>query len=231
MVRPIIGVTAPTRVTKWGPWDMDATVMPATYSIAIVQSGGIPVILPPDDRMPDVIHALDGLVISGGPDIDPSMYGAELDPNTLDTYPLQDQREKLLIEAAIETDLPILGICRGMQMMCVVEGGHMHQHLPNTNGYESHGSWNGGVSDHHVELVPGTLVHSELGPKVSVNSTHHQGVENAGSLVVTGRASHDGLIEAVEKPSHRFFHGVQWHPERINQFQMYSALVRAARGS
>ena len=96
--------------------------MPATYSIAIVQSGGIPVILPPDDRMPDVIHALDGLVISGGPDIDPSMYGAELDPNTLDTYPLQDQREKMLIEAAIETDLPILGICRGMQMMCVVEG-------------------------------------------------------------------------------------------------------------
>ena len=90
MGRPIIGITAPTRMTKWGPWDMDATVIPATYALAVIDGGGIPVILPPEDGATEIISAMDGLVISGGPDIDPSMYGADLDPDTLDTYPKQD---------------------------------------------------------------------------------------------------------------------------------------------
>ncbi len=231
MVRPVIGITAPTRITKWGPWDMNATVIPAAYSIAIIESGGVPVILPPEDEVPDVLAALDGLVISGGPDIHPMNYGEELDPDTLDTYPQQDRRELALIRAALEWDLPTLGICRGMQMMCVALGGKMHQHLPKTPGHESHGSWNGGTSEHEVELIPGTLIHREFGKTVSVNSTHHQGVYDPGELTVVGRAVHDGLIEAVEKTDRRFFQGLQWHPERISQFQMYSALVRAARGS
>ena len=123
MGRPIIGITAPTRMTKWGPWDMDATVIPATYALAVIEGGGVPIIIPPEDDATEVISVIDGLVISGGPDIDPSMYGDDLDPDTLDTYPKQDMREIALIKAAIEADLPTLGICRGMQIMCVAEGG------------------------------------------------------------------------------------------------------------
>ncbi|MBP03620.1 MAG: gamma-glutamyl-gamma-aminobutyrate hydrolase [Euryarchaeota archaeon] len=231
MSRPIIGITAPTRMTKWGPWDMDATVIPSTYALAVIDGGGIPVILPPEDDSVDIISAIDGLVISGGPDIDPSMYGADLDPDTLDTYPKQDRREIGLIKASIEADLPVLGICRGMQIMCVAEGGSMHQHLPKTSGHESHGSWNGAFSDHEVTFEQGTEIQRMMGECVSVNSTHHQGVRDSGGLKVTGRANHDGLIESVTYEHLKFFHGLQWHPERMNQYQMYAALVNAARGS
>ena len=140
-------------------------------------------------------------------------------------------REIALIKAAIEADLPTLGICRGMQIMCVAEGGSMHQHLPKTPGYESHGSWNGAFSDHEVNFEPGTEIQRVLGDSISVNSTHHQGVRDCGNLKVTGRANHDGLIESVVYDHLKFFHGLQWHPERINQYQMYSALVDATRSS
>jgi putative glutamine amidotransferase len=210
---------------------MDATVIPSTYALAVIDGGGIPVILPPEDDSVDIISAIDGLVISGGPDIDPSMYGADLDPDTLDTYPKQDRREIGLIKASIEADLPVLGICRGMQIMCVAEGGSMHQHLPKTSGHESHGSWNGAFSDHEVTFEQGTEIQRIMGECVSVNSTHHQGVRDSGGLKVTGRANHDGLIESVTYEHLKFFHGLQWHPERMNQYQMYAALVNAARGS
>ena len=159
------------------------------------------------------------------------MYGADLDPDTLDTYPKQDLREIALIKASIEADLPVLGICRGMQIMCVAEGGSMHQHLPKTAGHESHGSWDGAFSNHGVTFEKGTEIHSVLGDSISVNSTHHQGVRDSGGLKVTGRANHDGLIESVVYEHLKFFHGLQWHPERINQYQMYAALVNAARSS
>ena len=107
----------------------------------------------------------------------------------------------------------------------------MHQHLPKTPGYESHGSWNGAFSDHEVNFEHGTEIHRVLGDSISVNSTHHQGVRDSGSLKVTGRANHDGLIESVVHEDLKFFHGLQWHPERINQYQMYAALVNAARSS
>jgi len=210
---------------------MDATVIPSTYALAVIDGGGIPVILPPEDDSVDIISAIDGLVISGGPDIDPSMYGADLDPDTLDTYPKQDRREIGLIKASIEADLPVLGICRGMQIMCVAEGGSMHQHLPKTSGHESHGSWNGAFSDHEVTFEQGTEIQRMMGECVSVNSTHHQGVRDSGGLKVTGRANHDGLIESVTYEHLKFFNGLQWHPERMNQYQMYAALVNAARGS
>jgi putative glutamine amidotransferase len=210
---------------------MDATVIPSTYALAVIDGGGIPVILPPEDDSVDIISAIDGLVISGGPDIDPSMYGADLDPDTLDTDPKQDRREIGLIKASIEADLPVLGICRGMQIMCVAEGGSMHQHLPKTSGHESHGSWNGAFSDHEVTFEQGTEIQRMMGECVSVNSTHHQGVRDSGGLKVTGRANHDGLIESVTYEHLKFFHGLQWHPERMNQYQMYAALVNAARGS
>jgi putative glutamine amidotransferase len=118
-----------------------------------------------------------------------------------------------------------------MQIMCVAEGGSMHQHLPKTSGHESHGSWNGAFSDHEVTFEQGTEIQRMMGECVSVNSTHHQGVRDSGGLKVTGRANHDGLIESVTYEHLKFFHGLQWHPERMNQYQMYAALVNAARGS
>ena len=196
MGRPVIGITAPTRMTKWGPWDMDATVIPATYALAVMEGGGIPVILPPEDGAIDVISAIDGLVISGGPDINPSMYGAELDPDTLDTYPNQDRREIALIKASIDADLPVLGICRGMQMLNYWSGGKLnkvsnyvgksHRILPTVNIK----NWPRKVECYHKLAI------SKCPPDFDIKAIYE-----------------DGIIAAIK---HKFlpWEGWMWHPER-----------------
>ena len=227
---PVIGVTACKRESSFGPWNLEAVILPSGYTTAIEEAGGKPLLLPPG-CCPSLLDLLDGLVVAGGPDINPSLYGQKPSEHISLAHPDQDGSEADLIRGAVDRDIPLLGICRGMQLMCVVHGGKIHQHLPETPGHEEHGGWDGEVTEHGVQTVEGTHLHSIMGTTVSVNSTHHQGVFDPGSLSASAHSSHDGLIEGVERTDKRFCIGVQWHPERIGHVGLYRALVDAARGS
>ena len=148
----------------------------------------------------------------------------------IEFYPNQDKTEMELIGEAIARDMPFLGVCRGMQMMSVMHGGRLYQHLDTTPGHEGHGGFDGVETRHGVSATEGSLLANLMGTSIDANSTHHQGVADAGDLTVTGIADHDGLIEAVERPDKKFCLGVQWHPERAGHVVLYSGLVEAARG-
>ncbi len=180
----------------------------------IERAGGTPLIIPPAGDMTQVLDLIDGLVVSGGPDICPSAYGEEPESMTVEFYPEQDDTEMGLIREAISRDMPFLGVCRGMQILSVIHGGRLHQHLDTTPGHEGHGGFDGVETEHGVSATEGSLLASLMGSSINANSTHHQGVADPGKLTVTGTADHGGLIEAVERSDLRFCLGVQWHPER-----------------
>jgi putative glutamine amidotransferase len=192
--------------------------------------GGIPILIPPGSSV-EIIDKIDGLIISGGPDISPEIYGQENGKFTNETYPEQDISEIELIKSAIEKDLPLLCICRGFQLLCAIHDGILYQHLPETNGFEDHGGWDGNVTEHGVNIVEGSRLEKIMGNRIIANSTHHQGVKDPGSLKITALSSHDGLIEAVEIEKLTFCIGVQWHPERIEHVSLYQAFIDSARGS
>ena len=196
----------------------------------VSKCGGIPILIPPGSST-EIIDNIDGLIISGGPDISPEIYGQENGKFTIETYPEQDASEIALIKSAIKNDLPLLCICRGFQLLCAIHDGSLHQHLPQTDGYEEHGGWDGNVTEHGVNIIEGSRLEEIMGDKITVNSTHHQGVKDPGSLRVTAFSSHDGLIEAVEIEKLSFCIGVQWHPERIEHVSLYKAFIDSARGS
>tara|TARA_X000000368_G_scaffold418598_1_gene418927 strand:- start:302 stop:895 length:594 start_codon:yes stop_codon:yes gene_type:complete len=196
----------------------------------VSRCGGIPILIPPGSST-EIIDNIDGLIISGGPDISPEIYGQENGKFTIETYPEQDASEIALIKSAIKNDLPLLCICRGFQLLCAIHDGSLHQHLPQTDGYEEHGGWDGNVTEHGVNIIEGSRLEEIMGDKITVNSTHHQGVKDPGSLRVTAFSSHDGLIEAVEIEKLSFCIGVQWHPERIEHVSLYKAFIDSARGS
>ena len=227
---PVIGITACKRDSTFGPWNIEAVILPSTYTNIIEEAGGQPILLPPGCCSSN-LDFLDGLVVAGGPDIHPSLYGQEPSEHVYLAHQDQDDSESSLIKAALERDIPLLGICRGMQLMCVLHGGSMHQHLPETPGFEEHGGWNGEVTEHGVSIIEGSHLHAIMGAEIIANSTHHQGVSNAGSLQISAYSKHDNLIEGVERNDKRFCIGVQWHPERIGHLGLYCALVEAARGS
>ena len=169
-------------------------------------------------------------MVSGWPDLCPDRDVQKPESMTGEFYPEQAATEIALIREAMARDIPFLGVCRGMQLLSVMHGGHLHQHLNTTPGHEEHGGFDGVETEHKVAAEEGSLLASLMGASITVNSTHHQGVANAGSLPVTAVAEHDGHIEAVERPDLRFCLGVQWHPERAGHDVRYSALVDAARG-
>jgi putative glutamine amidotransferase len=226
-MRPMIGITTYVEAASWGVWhDLPTTLIPHAYTEAVTRAGGRAVLLPPDDLDADVLRVLDGLVLSGGADLDPALYGAERAPLT-DTRPERDTSEMLLARAALEADLPILGVCRGMQVLTVAAGGTLHQHLPDVLGHEKHRPAPGVYGTHDARFTAGSRVAELMGDDVEINCYHHQGVADAGTLTVTGR-SEDGLAEAVEDPRKRFVLGVQWHPEIIRDKRLFGALVAAA---
>jgi len=227
---PVIGITCPSRPTKWANWDLDAVVLPTTYHKMVMQCGGIPLLIPPGCSS-EVMNRIDGLIISGGPDINPQIYGQNSGSYTNEIYPVQDDSEIELIKSAIDKDVPLLCICRGFQLLCAINGGELHQHLPETVGYENHGGWNGRVTEHGVDIIKGTKLEKIMGTHITANSTHHQGVSNAGNLLISAYSSHDNLIEAVEFEELRFCIGVQWHPERIKHTNLYLEFIETARGS
>jgi len=227
-MRPIIGITTYVEPATWGVWrELPTTLVPHDYVAAVTMAGGRAVLLPPDDQDDDVLRVLDGLVLSGGADLDPALYGEAPDPHTV-TRPERDRAEISLLRAALDRDMPVLGVCRGMQLLAVAAGGRLHQHLPDVLGHEKHRPAPGVYGEHDARFVPGSRIAGLMGDDVAVHCFHHQGVADAGSLRVTGRTE-DGLIEAVEDPRRAFVLGVQWHPEVIRDRRLFGALVEASR--
>jgi putative glutamine amidotransferase len=227
-MRPIIGITTYVEPASWGVWhDLEATLVPHAYVEAVTRSGAQAVLLPPDDLDPDVLRVLDGLVLSGGADLAPELYGAEPEPLTV-TRPSRDRAEMRLARAALEQDLPILGICRGMQVLAVAAGGTLHQHLPEVLGHEKHRPAPGVYGTREARFAAGSRIAGLMGDDQEIHCYHHQGVADAGTLTVTGW-SDDGLPEAVEDPARRFVLGVQWHPEITRDQRLFGALAAAAK--
>lgn len=226
-MRPVIGITASTVRASWGAWTDQVSLLPDAYVTAVRGAGGRAVLLPAGDAGSELAGLLDGLVLAGGADVGPARYGQPQSEHTVAVDAGQDESELELLRSAAARDLPVLGVCRGMQLLAVANGGRLHQHLPGATGHETHGAWNGKWSEHRVELATGSLAHRLIGDEVVVNSGHHQGVADAGTLTVSGR-SPDGLAEAIEDPDRSFLLGVQWHPEMIAMTELFDALVSAS---
>jgi putative glutamine amidotransferase len=191
--------------------------------------------LPPDGaaaRDPDpLLDRIDGLILAGGADVDPASYGAQRHPETGPTWPERDRFELALARRAMEWGMPVLGVCRGMQLLNVARGGTLVQHLPDLLGVDEHRHTPGAFGDHDVRLEPGSLAARAAGAeRITVKSHHHQGIERLGEgLTATGWSVIDDLVEAVELPGHPFVLGVLWHPEEDEQSRVIGALVEAAR--
>jgi putative glutamine amidotransferase len=236
MERPVIGICAALEQARWGVWNQPAALLSLSYIEAVQRAGGLAVMLPPDPALVDepdqALDLIDGLLLAGGADIDPSAYGRERHAETVETMPERDAFEIALTRGAIERDLPVLGICRGMQLINVALGGTLSQHLPDRVGHSEHrraiGSFDG--SDHEVDVCPGTLAIQVIEDvRHNTKSHHHQGVEELGSgLAISATSVMDGLAEAIELPDRSFVLGVQWHPEADAGSPLLGGLVRAA---
>jgi putative glutamine amidotransferase len=232
-MRPVIGICAALERARWGVWDLPAYLLGRSYVDSVQRAGGAALLLPVDPAWiadPDeILDRLDGLMLAGGRDVDPLSYGASPDPHTTEPSPERDRFELALASAALERDMPVLGVCRGMQMLNVACGGTLLQHLEGEL-LERHRHTPGVFSDHFVELEPGSLAaRAAGGERVAVRSHHHQAVAELGEgLVVTGRSPEDGIVEALELPGKRFALGVLWHPEEDEASGVIGALVKAA---
>lgn len=227
---PVIGITSYVEQARWGVWDVPAAVLPFRYVERVEAAGARAVVLPPTASRDDdaLLDRLDGVVLAGGSDLDPQLYGEEPHPETTGLRPERDAAELPLLRSALDRDLPVLGVCRGMQLMSVLAGGSLVQHLPEAVGHDRHRPAPGVYGLHDVRLEPGSRAHAILGDTVTVPSYHHQGLASAGSLSITGWAD-DDTPEVVEDPERRFALGVLWHPEADDDPRLFQALVAAAK--
>jgi putative glutamine amidotransferase len=236
MSRPTIGVTAATEKVSYGVWsEVQAFMSPASYAWAVQRAGGRPILLPPDPEdaeNPDgVLDLLDALILTGGAgDVDPALYGQEPHPQTGPVQEERDTYELALARAAIEREMPLLGICRGMQIINVAYGGGIEQHLPDVLGHEEHRHTPGTFADHEVDLEPDSVAARAVGGgrtlgRTLVKSHHHQGVREIGAGLAATGWSDDGAVEAIEDPSCPFVLGVLWHPEEDEKSRIIETLV------
>ncbi len=231
--RPNIGITAATESVSYGVWEgIPAVISPARYVQAVQRAGGRAVLLPPDREDAEdpggILELLDALVVTGGAgDLDPALYGDERHPETGPVQEERDAYELALVRGALKREMPILGICRGMQILNVAYGGTIEQHLPDVLGHEEHRHTPGTFADHEVRLEPDSLASRAAGAqRTPVKSHHHQGIKSVGGgLAVTGWAVGDDAVEALEDPSCPFVLGVLWHPEEDENSQLIKALV------
>jgi putative glutamine amidotransferase len=236
MGRPRIGICTGLERARWSFWDQEAMLLPRGYIAAIQRAGAMAVMLAPDPALAEdpaeALDLIDALIFAGGADIDPATYGAQAHAETKGTVPERDEFELSLARGALHRDLPVLGICRGMQLLNVSRGGTLLQHLPERLGHTEHrrkpGTFEG--ADHDVRLEPGSLAARAAGEELhSTKSHHHQGIDRLGrDLRATGWSVLDDLPEAIEAPERRFVLGVQWHPEADEESRLVHALVREA---
>jgi putative glutamine amidotransferase len=237
--RPAIAILTQVTEASYGVWTQPSVVLPAAYATEVQRAGAIALVLAPDgyliDHPDELLDRVDGLIVSGGGDIDPALYGAERHPETSLVLGERDAFELALTRRAVQRDMPVLGICRGIQVLNVAFGGTLLQHLPEHFGHGDHrrvaGSFD--AADHDVRLAEGSLAARAAGELLhATKSHHHQGICDLGTgLVATGTSTLDDLVEAIELPDHRFVLGVQWHPEADERSRVIGALVRAAEQS
>jgi putative glutamine amidotransferase len=231
--RPIIAITTYVADARWGPWDQPVALVPRGYVEAVSRAGGRPVLVPPcTDGVAETLGLADGLIFCGGPDLEPRLYGQPRAAATAQLAPERDVPELQLLSAALEADVPVLGICRGMQLLNVVRSGTLVQHLPDAIGHDGHATAPGHFDLHGVRTEPGTRTAAILGEdEVVVHSGHHQGVGHLGEALAVGARAADGVIEAIEDPGAAFALGVLWHPEQGDDLRLFEALVAAAAGA
>ncbi|MEK6326152.1 MAG: gamma-glutamyl-gamma-aminobutyrate hydrolase family protein [Actinomycetota bacterium] len=235
MNRPVVGICAALERVRWGPWDDTVTMLPRSYATAVQASSGLALVLPPDEaatEAPDpLLGLLDALILAGGSDLDPATYGANRHAETSDAWPERDRFELALARRALERGMPLLGVCRGMQVLNVARGGTLVQHLPDLLEGDHHRHTPGAFADHEVRLEPGSLAATAAAAtQITVKSHHHQGVAELGEgFVASGWSVGDDLVEAIEHPGHPFALGVLWHPEEDLRSRVVGALVGAAR--
>jgi putative glutamine amidotransferase len=236
MTIPLIGISTYVADTAWGNWVRRSAVLPESYYELVAESGGRPLLLPPPHTAAggpgtgaaDVIAALDGLVLTGGGDVDPKAYGEEADPTVGGVNPVRDESERALLAAALEVDLPVLAICRGLQVLNVELGGTLHQNLPDVIGSDAHREAPLVFGEVTVATETGSAAQDVFGQNPIVLCSHHQAIDRLGKGLVATATAADGVIEAVEMPSAHFVLGVQWHPEEGKDVRPFTALVKAA---
>jgi len=228
-MKPVVGITSYAEEVTWGAWVEEAALVPLAYVRAIERAGGRPLVIPPSEgAIEETLAVLDGILFSGGSDLDPALYDAEAHPETQGVHEARDRAEMALLTAALERDMPVLAVCRGSQVLNVARGGDLVQHLPEVLGHEEHKHTPGEYSDHDVTLEPGTRVGGILGDRAPVKSHHHQGFGRIGEGLREAGHAEDGTVEALEDPSKRFAVGVLWHPEEGEDMALFEALVEQA---
>jgi putative glutamine amidotransferase len=229
-----VGICAAVEQVCWGPWEATVAMAPRSYAAAVQSAGALALLLPPDDvaaAAPDpLLDRIDALILAGGADVDPASYGARPHPEIGETWPERDRFELGLVHRALEREVPVLGICRGMQVLNVACGGTLVQHLPDVVGHNEHRHTPGAFRDHEVRLEPDSLAAHAVGTeRVTVKSHHHQGVDQLGEGVrASGWSVGDDVVEAIELPQRAFALGVLWHPELDERSRIVAALVEAA---
>jgi gamma-glutamyl-gamma-aminobutyrate hydrolase PuuD len=228
-VRPVIGISTYREQARWGTWDVPAILLPASYADAVAGAGGEPVLLPTGAVTAEVVTRLDGLIVAGGADVDPARYGKSAGPRTTVLRPERDESELNALQAALDRDLPLLAICRGMQLLNVALGGDLVQHLPDVENTGVHDPGAGLYQPREVRTEPGSELHRLLGPAAPVACHHHQALARVAAELTPSAWAEDGVVEAVEAVGRRFCLGVQWHPEEGADHRLFAAHVAAAR--
>ncbi len=246
-MKPVIGLSTYAEQARWAAWDSPAALLPFAYAEQVTAAGGVPVLLPPLPGIGAAAGRLDGLVLTGGGDISPAAYHAEPHPRTARVSAQRDRAELDLLAAGLAGGLPVLGICRGLQILNVARGGTLHQHLPDVPGLDhlaAHTPAPGSYGSHLVRIAPASKLAGILGPaggdghgtpERAVPTSHHQAIDRLGDGLTATAWAADGVIEAVELAAvtpgqHPFVLAVQWHPEVGDDPSLFQALVAAASG-
>jgi putative glutamine amidotransferase len=226
MHRPLVGITAYLEAARWGVWVREAVISPQAYARAVEKAGGIPVIVPPLSAASaaDYVQRLDALILAGGVELDPALYGADPDDRLDDLQPTRDRFELTLAKAAVEADIPVLGVSRGMHILNVALGGTLIPWLPDVVAHDRHKE-----PKHQLQVSVSSNVGKAIGDKIEVTGPHNQAVRTLGTGLIAVAWADDQIVEAIELPSHRFTVGIQWHPERTQDTRLIEALADAAR--